>query len=231
MIRRFWSVTARLAVMGATSYFLIATSAPREPHAPDTQTQTSSQYCYHSAETRAFHVTGTCGPEGDITVMSDYNDCAIAVRGGPAVGLPSAGRFDGTSGQSVSLGTSSWRISGYLPEGTLKSVPDAGPFTVVPSDAGPSGTPSDGGRDVGVFIVSSDAAADPRDAGSFIVTAPDASPDLRAPSGAGGTGGSTITAHGTLVSRSCTYQWSSGQPSLWCTDDRGLGCQAYLAQR
>jgi len=123
---------ARLLALGGTAYFLIATSA-YQPPPPTTPQNSGQQACYHAAQTLTFHVTGTCGAEGNITVMSDVDDCAIAVQGAGSVGLPSAGRFDVTSAGTVSLSESAWKISGYLPETTTT---DTGPFTVVGSDAG-----------------------------------------------------------------------------------------------
>jgi hypothetical protein len=112
---------------------LIATSSYPPPHSG-----TSSQTCYHNGQALTFHVTGTCGAEGNITVRSETDDCAIAVQGAGAVGLPSAGRFDVTGATSVSLSASTWKISGYLPETTAANT---GPFTVVGSDAGGASGP------------------------------------------------------------------------------------------
>jgi hypothetical protein len=112
----------RLLVVLATSYFLIATSQPYEPY--------PSQVCTHANETVIFHVTGTCGPQGDILVISPTNECAVAVQGGGAVGLPSAGRFDSSGNSSVHLISNSWNLSGYLPESATPAPADAGIFTV-----------------------------------------------------------------------------------------------------
>jgi len=122
---------ARLLALGGTAYFLIATSSYPPPST--TPQNSGQQTCYHAAETLIFHVTGTCGAEGNITVMSDVDDCAIAVQGAGSVGLPSAGRFDVTSAGTVSLSESAWKISGYLPETVTTGT---GPFTIVGSDAG-----------------------------------------------------------------------------------------------
>jgi hypothetical protein len=125
-------LAARLAALLGTSYFLIATSAPYE--------ESARQVCYHTAQSLTLHVMGTCGPEGDVTLTSAEDDCAIAVQGGGAVGLPSAGRFSNTNGNSVSLSLDTWTLSGYLPESATSATVkvDAGVFAV-DRDAGVSG--------------------------------------------------------------------------------------------
>ena len=102
--RRVFRPLARLAALLGTSYFLIATSQEYDPY----------QRCNHASQTVVFHVTGTCGPEGDVTMTSLANDCAISVQGGGAVGLPSAGRYTSTQDHPASLGLapcgcSKWR--------------------------------------------------------------------------------------------------------------------------
>jgi hypothetical protein len=144
-------LAGRLLALGGTAYFLIATSSYPPPS--NIPPNSSQQACYHDDEALTFHVTGTCGAEGTITVMSEADDCAIAIEGAGAVGLPSAGRFDVTSAQTVSLSESTWKASGYLPETTTVA---PGPFTVVGSDASATG----GTRDAGPFtVVGSDAGA------------------------------------------------------------------------
>jgi hypothetical protein len=138
----------RLAALLGTSYFLMATSVPYEPY----------QTCYHPYQSVAFHVTGTCGPEGDVTMTSLADDCAISVEGGGNVGLPTAGRFAYSNGQTASLTANAWTLSGYLPEGAnLPGGADAG-FFGVESDAQPNadvGTSRDGpGPDTQVPTVS-----------------------------------------------------------------------------
>jgi hypothetical protein len=139
--RRFASL-ARLIVVAGTSYFLVATSyEPTQPPMPN-----APKPCYHATETLTFQVTGTCGPEGSITVTSPKDECAVAVTGASAVGLPSAGRFN-TPDEVVSLARSPWDLSGYLPESQVPVGPqaDAGIFTVVGRDAqarDPSGSPA-----------------------------------------------------------------------------------------
>ena len=117
----------RLAALLGTSYFLIATSQPYEPY----------QKCNHASETVIFHVSGTCGPDGNVTMTSLANDCAISVQGGGAVGLPSAGRYTAYSqDRPASLTTDAWTLSSYLPEGSTTIAADAAPFGVE-SDASP----------------------------------------------------------------------------------------------
>jgi hypothetical protein len=133
-LRRFVTLAPRLLALLATSFFLIAT----QRYEPDINQPV--QDCFHTDESVSYHVTGTCGPEGDIVVSSAANECAINVRGAGAVGLPSAGRFDESNDSSVSLSSSAWTLSGYLPEaalpdGSVAAQPDAGIFTVV-RDAG-----------------------------------------------------------------------------------------------
>lgn len=124
-LRRRLAGATRLVMMLGTSYFLVATSK-YEPDSP-------GQHCYHASETQTFQVTGTCGPQGVIIVTSPADECAIAVRGAGAVGLPSAGRFSTSADDTVSLASSPWTLSGYLPEGVggTSAEPDAGTFTVV----------------------------------------------------------------------------------------------------
>ena len=209
---RYLGLGGRLLALGGTAYFLIATSAYQPP--PSTVPQSSNQQtCYHDDQALTFHVTGTCGAEGTITVMSEADDCAIAIQGAGAVSLPSAGRFDVTNAQTVSLSESTWKVSGYLPETTTVA---PGPFTVVGSDASPTlGTRDAGGEDTGPFtVVGSDASPTlgTHDAGA---------------TGAGGAVGQTAV-HGKLVARSCTYQRNGGQQTLSCVDDYAISCQAVL---
>jgi hypothetical protein len=139
-LRRRFASLARLIVLAGTSYFLVATSyEPAQPPLPN-----APKTCNHATETLTFQVTGTCGPEGSITVISPMDECAVAVTGASAVGLPSAGRFDGTDDGVVSLARSPWSLSGYLPESQVWAGPqaDAGPFTVVGRDAQAGKDPS-----------------------------------------------------------------------------------------
>jgi hypothetical protein len=131
--------------MLGTSYFLVATSQVQPDYA--------GEHCYHVGETLTYQVTGTCGSPGVITVTSPADECAIAVRGAGAVGLPSAGRFSASADGTVSLAKSSWTLSGYLPEGVGGAgspvQPDAGPFMVVrdaqaATDLGPGGSGAGG---------------------------------------------------------------------------------------
>jgi hypothetical protein len=209
------AIVPRLAALLGTSYFLVATSAPVEdPITTGTRTSTSTftttsnspQSCWHSAESVSFHVTGACGPEGDIVVSSPYNECAIMVQGAAAVGLPSAGRFDSASG---GLTSSTWHLSGYLAEGSVAGggQGDAGVFTVI-RDGGAGASPADGGT----FTVVADAGADAR--GFTVVTDAGAA------------------AHGKAVLRTCTYQTAAdGSRSLACSDDGRAACTAVLTLR
>jgi hypothetical protein len=117
------ALAARLFLLAGTSYFLIATSDVSEV-----------QRCPHPALDLTLWVTGTCGPSGNIKVTSLADECAIAVTGGAAVGLPSAGRFGYADGME-SLAGSSWTLSGYLPESASPAggayQPDASLFAVV----------------------------------------------------------------------------------------------------
>lgn len=211
MTRCRLAVVARLVALLGTSYFLVATSQVQEPWSTSTFTSTSTststapQSCWHSAESLAFHVTGTCGPEGDIVVTSPPNECAIMVQGAAAVGLPSAGRFDSSSG---GLGASAWHLSGYLAEGTgaVTAQGDAAVFTVV-RDAGTGAARADGGA----FTVVADGGADAR----VFTVVPDPAPG-----------------HGKAVLRTCTYQVNSpGPASLACSDDGRVACTAVLTPR
>jgi hypothetical protein len=228
---RLIALGVRLVALLGTSYFLVATSAPYEP--------SSVQTCTHANQSMTFHVTGTCGTEGDITVTSQVDDCAIAVQGASSVGLPSAGRFDSKSSQSgaqsVSLSQSSWTLSGYLPEGTLGSTADAGIFTVV-RDARASEDLA-GTGDSAVFTVMRDtqAAVDlgaTADTGGFtVVRDAQVSIDVgAAPSGAGGSS-ATIGNHGYLVSRTCYRSVDNTSGSLSCYDNSAYSCQATLMPR
>jgi hypothetical protein len=207
------AIVPRLAALLGTSYFLVATSAPVEedPWLTGTGTSTSTftttsnspQSCWHSAESVSFHVTGTCGPEGDIVVSSPFNECAIMVQGAAAVGLPSAGRFDSASG---GLTSSAWHLSGYLAEGSAAGggQGDAAVFTVI-RDGGVGAAPADGGT----FTVVADAGADAR--GFTVVTDAGAA------------------AHGKAVLRTCTHQTVGADArSLACSDDGRAACTAVL---
>jgi hypothetical protein len=157
MMRHRLAIVPRLLALLGTSYFLIATSAPVDPGPPSTATWTSTsttlQSCWHTAESVSFHVTGTCGPEGDIVVSSPANECAIMALGAAALGLPSAGRFDSSSGGLVS---SAWHLSGYLAEGAAGAAGqgDVPIFTVVQDAGADAGVPR---ADAGPFAVVTDA--------------------------------------------------------------------------
>jgi hypothetical protein len=206
---RWLAIVPRLAALLGTSYFLIATSAPVDNYPPPTSTftstSTSPQSCWHSAESVSFHVTGTCGPEGDIVVTSPPNECAIMAQGAAAVGLPSAGRFDSSSG---GLTSSAWHLSGYLAEASAAGTGqgDAAVFTVVRDAGADAGAPR---ADGGMFTVVADAGADAR--GFTVVT--DAG----------------VAGHGKAVLRNCTYQMAvAGSVSLACSDDGRTACTAVL---
>jgi hypothetical protein len=135
---------ARLAALFGTAFFLVATSQYNPPPT------TGQQLCKHANQTVVFHVTGTCGPEGDVTMTSLVNDCGISVQGGGEVGLPSAGRFDTDS--PTTLVADNWTLSGYLPEngttGGTTPQADAGVFAVMrdaQAGGGPGASPDTGG--------------------------------------------------------------------------------------
>ena len=237
MTRRWLIVVPRLAALLGTSYFLLATSAP-----PETEYQGGSGgwggsggsggSCYHAGESLRFHVTGTCGPEGDIVVSSPANECAIMVQGADAVGLPAAGRFDTSYGSAVSLSSTAWSLSGYLAEegAAGPGQGDAAVFTVVRdagSDAGglvradAGMAVADAGSDARVFTVVVDAGDDAR---SFTAVA-DAGSDARAFTVVADAG---AAAHGKAVLRTCTHVTGSVLQSLACSDDQRAACAASL---
>jgi len=238
------SLGARVFALVGTGYFLVATSAPYTP--------SSHQSCTHQAQTVTFHVTGTCGPEGDITATSPANDCTIAIAGAAAVGLPSAGRFDGDGADTVSLSQSAWTLSGYLPEATIiNTSADAGIFSVVTDGGSGAGHPVN--PDAGVFFVERDgqadlAVADGRvftivqdaepsvdleaaiDSGVFTVARDaQAGPDVGTPnpSGAGGSP-SPVARHGKLILRSCTIAPGRTSSSGACDDNDRGSCRVTL---
>ena len=237
MIRRWLMIVPRLAALLGTSYFLLATSAP-----PEYEYQGGSGGsgvsngaegpCYHTSQSLRFHVTGTCGPEGDIVVSSPTDECAIMVQGAAAVGLPAAGRFDTSYGGTVSLSSTAWSLSGYLAEegaaGTGQG--DASVFTIV-RDAGSdaSGTAradagvvvADAGADARGFTVVADAGTD---AQVFTAVA-DAGADARVFTVVADAG---AAAHGKAVLRTCTQTTGSVSWSLACSDDERAACAASL---
>jgi hypothetical protein len=133
-----------LSALFATSFFLIATSKVEEPDGGFGGAVGTNSYapCSHPYQSVTFHVTGTCGPQGDVTLTSLANDCAISVQGGGDVGLPSAGRYSSTGYGDVSLTASNWVLSGYMPEGAV--LPAGGstdaPFIVVGAPEATGGT-------------------------------------------------------------------------------------------
>ena len=157
-LRKLLFLAPRLAALLATSYLLVATSQVPVDNCAGAGGcgGSQSQLCYHPSDTAAFHVTGSCGPEGDIVVASGKDECAITVQGADDVNLPAAGRFEDHGDSTVSLSTDAWTLSGYPPESALPDAspaqPDAGIFTVVrdaqaSSDVGGfSVTPGSGGQ-------------------------------------------------------------------------------------
>jgi len=147
---------ARIAVVVAAGYLLIADSAPYE-----------GQTCVHPTEAVAFAVSGSCGPAGTIMLMAIENECGFSVAGGPAVGLPNSGRFEYSAAKG-SLLSSPWTLSGDIapaPRGADGAAPqDAGPGGPA-GDAGQSS--SDGGRLV------TDAGTGPASDGAPYVPPPD----------------------------------------------------------
>jgi len=240
--RRWLMVVPRLAALLGTSYFLLATSAPVEPNRQGGSggwggsggSGGSSGSCSHAGESLRFHVTGTCGPEGDIVVSSPANECAIMVQGAAAVGLPAAGRFDTSYGGTVSLRSTAWHLSGYLAEGdaTGTGQSDAAVFTVVRdagtdasgpvrADAGIFTVVADAGADARVFTVVADASADTR---VFTVVA-DAGTDARIFTVVTDAGAAP---HGQAVLRTCARTTDGVSLSLACSDDQRAACAASL---
>jgi hypothetical protein len=204
-MRRFFFLAPRLAALLGTSYLLIATSQvpPEECNGGmcgGSGGSNQTQVCHHANEAVSFHVTGTCGPEGDIVATSAADECAITVQGASAVKLPPAGRFESRTDAFVSLVQDAWTLSGYLPE---TAGPDAGPAQPVQPDAG-------------IFAVVRDAQASP-DVGGFSVSP-----------GAGGQGGNAGT-HTTPTLRTCTARTKlSNTLALACSGGGLPTCEATL---
>jgi hypothetical protein len=134
-VRARLALLPRLFALLATSSFLVATSAPVETNYPE-------QICRHADQLVQFQVTGTCGASGVVTALSRKDECAIAVQGGGAVGLPSAGRITPVEDETRTLvPRSQWTLSGYMPESAVPAAatPDAGIFTVVRDAQAPGG--------------------------------------------------------------------------------------------
>lgn len=107
--------SARVGAIVGTTYLLIATSAiPPDP-----------QVCLHETEKMHLLVDGTCGPSTIITIVSQEDECPIAVLNATAADLPAAGRFSAFEGtRVVGLRTDPWTLSGHL----LPDAPDGGNF-------------------------------------------------------------------------------------------------------
>jgi hypothetical protein len=148
-IRARLALVGRLAALVGTSYFLIASG---EYDDPPGGIPASGQACNHLDLKASYRVSGSCGPAGQIVIVSPANECALSVQGAAEVGLPSAGRFDSGGSSGVSLSNGGWSLAGYLPEGAATSTPvsDAGTFTVT-SD--PNATPSAGPVPHGTLVV------------------------------------------------------------------------------
>jgi hypothetical protein len=115
MTRRFWGVLGRVLALALTSYCLIATSGTSEYEAP-------VQVCAHARESIAYQVSGDCGADGKIVVLSLDDECTLFVQGAAVVSLPSQGRFSAFDGtQAVDLSTSAWSLSGQLAEPTSET--------------------------------------------------------------------------------------------------------------
>lgn len=140
-LRARLGLAGRLATLLGTSYFLIATSET-ETTQPPTHTDPPSQ-CTHADMRIPYLVTGSCGPAGQIVLISPANECAVSLQGAAALGLPSAGRFDSSGGNNPDPSKGGWSLAGYLPEGAASALPsaDAGPFTVQVEGTPPSGQP------------------------------------------------------------------------------------------
>ncbi len=127
-LRARLALAGRLATLLGTSYFLIATSQTlpdeREP----------GDMCKHRDLEIAYQVTGSCGPAGQVVLISPAAECAISLQGAGELGLPSAGRFESNKEEDSKPSKGQWTLAGYLPEGAATSLPagDAGPFTVRP---------------------------------------------------------------------------------------------------
>lgn len=209
---------ARAGTLAATTWALVATSAPDDP----------VSRCEHVDQTVTFDVTGTCGPPGTIIVQSPAHSCGLFATNAASVGLPSGGHFEtGHAGRRYDLLRGRWTLSGYVPLVALArqpltvdaeaqtgeaiaaaggSVPDAG------SDGGPS---ADGGA-------ASDGGLDARG---------DASRDAAAPPGAPPRPDPDTAAPGFNVVRRCRMQLA-GESSrvLSCEDEGGAfgSCTATL---
>jgi hypothetical protein len=140
-LRARLGLAGRLATLLGTSYFLIATSQT-DPDVPPTRTDPPSQ-CTHGDIRFSYLVTGSCGPAGQINLISPANECAVSLQGATALGLPSAGRFDSSGVNHPDPSKGGWSLAGYLPEGAATALPsaDAGPFTVNVEGTPPSGQP------------------------------------------------------------------------------------------
>ena len=145
--RRPLGMAARLSVLMATTYVLVATSQPYERPVA----------CLHLREQVSFDVVGTCGPPGVITVITEEDECGIAVVGAGAVGLPAGGSFDVTRGENdTGLLRFPWTLSGYLTPARADGGADGGVDAV-----------SDGASDVNSEVGPvADASGDAGDAGS-----------------------------------------------------------------
>jgi hypothetical protein len=159
-------VALRLAALFATTYVLVATS---EPYGWDTSE------CLHLREAVSFDVAGTCGAPGIITVVSEEDECGIAVVGAAAAGLPAGGSFDVTRGENdTSLLRSPWTLSGYLTPARLPQGEADGGAADAAADGG--GANGDGGGDGGWADVNSEVGSDV-DGGSDAAAA-DAGPEV-----------------------------------------------------
>jgi hypothetical protein len=166
--RRPLGVAGRLTAMLATTYVLVATSEPYSSRGPA---------CLHLREQVSFNVAGTCGAPGVITVVTEEDECAIAVVGAGAVGLPAGGSFDVFRTENdTGLLRSPWTLSGFLTPGRADGGTDGAASDVsasevnagVNSEVGPAddadggvadGGASDGGNEVTVVPVPGSRAA------------------------------------------------------------------------
>jgi hypothetical protein len=148
--RRPLGLAVRLSALMATTYVLVATSEPySRPVA-----------CLHLREQVTFDVAGTCGPPGTITVVTEEDECGIAVVNAGLVGLPAGGSFDVRTGENdTGLLRSAWTLSGFLTPahdggaaGNLADVvsSEVGPEADAGSETGGDGDGDGGAGDGGV---------------------------------------------------------------------------------
>lgn len=124
-----WKSLATVAVLGTTALLLVADSPPELE-------------CTHPEQRVSFSVSGSCGPEGTVTLFTRKDACDIEVEGGAAAGLPSQGRF-----LSWALDTDfDLRRAGWLLEGS----------TPLPSQGLDGGASGDAGSELPFLLCGSE---------------------------------------------------------------------------